>query len=127
MKYLLDTHVAIWIFENKLKLPAAITNITDNVSNPLCVSIVSAWEIAIKTSLEKMVFKGGSTLFIETIRRNKIELIPVKPSHLARVETLPFLHRDPFDRLLVATAMADGMTLLTSDENIRRYDVPSAW
>ena len=127
MKYLLDTHTAVWIFENKLNLSATAKRILDDVSVSLYVSIISAWEIAIKTSLRKMIFNGGSTLFIETIRRNEIGLIPVKPSHLACFETLPFLHRDPFDRLLVATAKADGMTILTADENIRHYDIPTAW
>ena len=61
------------------------------------------------------------------MRHNGIELLDIKNSHVKYVENLPFIHRDPFDRLLVATAKADGMTILTSDENIQSYDVPFIW
>ena len=127
MKYLLDTHTALWALENKIKLPETVKAIIDDVSLPLCVSIISAWEIAIKVSIGKLNFAGGSAFFIEKMRQNGIEMLDIKSSHVENVETLPFIHRDPFDRLLVATALADGMTILTSDENIRKYGVRWVW
>ena len=127
MKYLLDTHTAIWALGSEPKLSEAAKAIIDDVSLPLCVSIISAWEIAIKVSIGKLNFVGGSTFFLEKMRRNGIELLDIKSSHVECVENLPFIHRDPFDRMLVATAKTDGMTILTSDENIQKYDVSFIW
>ena len=127
MKYLLDTHAAIWALGDKAKLSETARTIIDDVYLPLCVSIISAWEIAIKVSIVKLSFAGGSAFFIEKMRQNGVELLNIKDTHLEYIETLPFIHRDPFDRLLVAAAMADGMSILTEDENIHKYDVPSVW
>jgi PIN domain nuclease of toxin-antitoxin system len=101
--------------------------IIDDVSLPLCVSIISAWEIAIKVSIGKLKFDGGSACFLDKMRHNGIELLDVKSAHIEYVENLPFFHRDPFDRLLVATAKTGGMIVLTSDENIPKYDAPCVW
>ena len=127
MKYLLDTHTAIWALGNKTKLSEAAKAIIDDVSLSLCVSIISAWEIAIKVSIGKLKFEGGTTLFLEKMRHNGVELFNIKSSHIEYVESLPFIHRDPFDRLLVAIAKVDSMTILTSDENIQKYGVPCTW
>ena len=97
-------------------------------AHTLYISIVSAWEIAIKVSLGKLPeWNGGVGIFLAKIYDMPIGLLPVTPCHVEMVETLPFIHRDPFDRLLVATAKADGMTILTADENIHKYDVSSVW
>ena len=127
MKYLLDTSTAIWALGNKTKLSEKAKTIIDDVSLPLCVSIISAWEIAIKVSIGKLKFLGGSASFLEKMQSNGVELLNVKGSHIEYVESLPVIHRDPFDRLLIATAKADDMTILTADENIHKYDVPFAW
>ena len=127
MKYLLDTHTAIWAISNEANLSSRAKEIMVDISLPLCVSIISAWEIAIKVSIGKLNFDGGSIRFLEQMRSNGIEILGVEGSHIEGVEKLPLHHRDPFDRLLVATAMVDGMTILTSDENIKKYDVPSVW
>ena len=127
MTYLLDTHTAIWALGNKAKLSTKAKAIIDDVSLPLCVSIISAWEIAIKVSIGKLKFDGGSSCFLEKMRHNGIELLDVKSAHIEYVENMPFFHRDPFDRLLVAIAKTDNMIILTSDENIPKYDVPCVW
>ena len=127
MRYLLDTHTAIWALGEKEKLSEEVKKIIDDVSLSLCVSIASAWEIAIKVSIGKLNFAGGSTSFLERMKRNGVELLNIEGSHIECVETLPFIHRDPFDRLLVATAKIGDMTILTSDENIHKYDVLSVW
>ena len=127
MKYLLDTNTAIWALDDKTKLSEAARVIIDDTSLSLCVSIISAWEIAIKVSIGKLNFVGGSAFFLEKMQKNGLELINLEGSHIKHVETLPFIHRDPFDRLLIATAQAENMTILTSDENIQKYDVPSIW
>ncbi|MDR1709905.1 MAG: type II toxin-antitoxin system VapC family toxin [Candidatus Accumulibacter sp.] len=123
MRYLLDTHVALWIFQEKERLSASALAALDDLSSDLCVSLASVWEIAIKISIGKLDFAGGVSGFLETIKDNDIGLVNISSEHLRIVETLPLLHRDPFDRLLIATALADGMTLVTADENILKYDV----
>ena len=128
MKLLLDTHTTIWWMNKHEKLSSKVKTMLLNGEHSLHVSIVSAWEIAIKTSLGKLPeFYGGVKAFLAKLEDMPITLLSVAPRHVEMVETLPFLHRDPFDRLLVATAKADGMTILTADENIHKYDVPAVW
>jgi PIN domain nuclease of toxin-antitoxin system len=127
MKYLLDTHVAKWALEDKSKLSDTAKAIIDDVSVHLCVSIVSAWEIAIKISVGKLDFTGDSALFLEKLRQFGVEILRIEGLHIQYLETLPFIHRDPFDRVLIATAKMEGLTILTADENIRKYDVLTAW
>jgi PIN domain nuclease of toxin-antitoxin system len=127
MRYLLDTHAAIWIFQDRGRLSRNAMIVMDDLSSNLYVSIASAWEIAIKASIGKLEFPGGVSGFLETIARNDIKLVAVSPEHVRRVEALPFLHRDPFDRLLVVTAIAEDMSVITADENIQRYDVDWVW
>jgi PIN domain nuclease of toxin-antitoxin system len=127
MRYLLDTHAAIWIFQDKSRLSQNAIAITNDLSSDLYVSMASAWEIAIKVSIGKLEFAKGVSGFLETIRQNDIKLIGVSPEHVQRVEVLPFLHRDPFDRLLVATAIAEDISIITADENIHQYDVNWVW
>ena len=99
-----------------------------NDAYTLYISIVSTWEIAIKVSIGKLLgLKGGVRTFLAKLDEMPVELLPVMPSHVEMVEALPFIHRDPFDRLLVATAKVEGMTILTADENIHKYDVSFAW
>jgi len=125
--YLLDTHAAMWFFNGDTKLSKTAEQIIRDLSNPVCISIASAWEIAIKTGLGKLDFDGKVAGFIRLAQTNDIAILPIKTAHLTALETLPQIHRDPFDRLLMATALAERMTLVTRDENIARYTVPQIW
>ena len=127
MKYLLDTHTAIWALENKENLSATVKTIIDDTTIPLCVSIASAWEIAIKVSIGKLNFAGGSAFFLEKMRNNGIEVLTINDSHIQFVENLPFIHRDPFDRLLIATALSENLTIITADDNIHKYNLSWVW
>ena len=127
MKYLLDTHVVLWFFNDVKKLPKTTYHIILDPANEKYVSIASVWELAIKIGTGKLVFKGGVVRFFSMICKNGFGLLPIKRSHIKTLETLPLLHRDPFDRILVASAMAEGMSLITADENIPRYDIASLW
>ena len=91
------------------------------------VSIASAWEVAIKVSRKKLDFDGGVSEFLRMIRENRFELLPIKQEYMRIVETLPFLHRDPFDRLLISSAIVEGLTIITADEDIHKYDVRWIW
>ena len=128
MKLLLDTHTALWWMNEHEKLSPEAKAMLLNDAHILYISIASAWEIAIKTSLGKLTeLKGGVKTFLSKIEDMPVHMLPVLPRHIEIVETLPFIHRDPFDRLLVAAAKAEGMTILSADVNIHKYDVPSAW
>jgi PIN domain nuclease of toxin-antitoxin system len=125
--YLLDTHAAIWFFMGDDKLSGTARRIIEDLSNSVYVSVVSAWELAIKISIGKLRFPGNTTGFTRMAQDNNIILLPIETAHLAVLEGLPFHHRDPFDRLIAATAFAEKMKLITADENITRYDVPLIW
>ena len=125
--YLLDTHTAIWFFNGDGMLSQAAKRSILDISNHKYLSIISAWELAIKIGLGKLDFDGKAAGFIQLAENNGFTIIPIKTTHLAVLETLPSIHRDPFDRLLIATAIAEQMTLITIDENIVKYDVPRIW
>ena len=124
MKYLLDTHTILWFFDSSEKLSKKALDAIVDLHNKKYVSIVTAWELTIKISLGKLKFDGGVENFFSKIEENGFELLPIKEEHLRQVEILPLLHRDPFDRLLIASAVSEGMNLITADTNIHKYNVP---
>ena len=127
MKYLLDTHVLLWGLGNEEKLSKEAFRIIRDRANKKFVSIASAWEVAIKISTGKLDFDGGISEFFRMIDDNGLILFPIKREYMRIVETLPLLHRDPFDRLLVSSALVEGLTIITADEDIHKYDVQWVW
>jgi len=127
MKYLLDTHVVLWAAENSpLLTDKAKTAILDRRAEKY-VSIVSAWEVAIKLGTHKLRLDGGLPEFFRMIDDNGFIPLSVEREYLQIIPHLPYHHKDPFDRLLVATAMTENMTLVTVDDNIHRYNVAWIW
>ena len=126
-RYLLDTHAAIWFFNGNSELSQTAGGIIRDISHPVYLSVASVWELTIKISLGKLDFAGGARGFVRLAGTNEIALLPIETAHLDALEGLPWIHRDPFDRLLVATALAEQMTLVTADENIARYNVSHIW
>ena len=127
MRYLLDTHVALWLFEGNKKLSRIAQNIISGAENEIYVNIVSVWEVAIKVSLNKLDFGGGSEAFLSAIEANYIDLLGVSGAYVKIAEKLPFIHRDPFDRMIISSAIAEDLTIITIDENIQKYDVTWIW
>ena len=128
MKLLIDTHTALWLFNEHENLPSAVREYLLDETNELYISIASAWEVAIKHSLGKLPeFNGGVKRFLFAVKEYPVEFITVLPQYVEMVEELTYIHRDPFDRLIIATAMCEGMVIVTSDENIRKYDVKCIW
>jgi PIN domain nuclease of toxin-antitoxin system len=125
--YLIDTHAAMWFFNGNDRLSETASRILRDISNSVSLSIVSVWELAIKIGIGKLDFAGKAAGFVRLAENNDITVLPIRTSHLTAYESLPFIHRDPFDRLLVATAIAEQMTIITADENIARYDVSQVW
>jgi len=127
MRYLLDTHTALWYLHCSHKLSPMVRGIIRDKSNELYVSVVSAWEVAIKSAKGTLQFEGGVANFCELLKRYDINILPLTEKQLAYIETLPFIHKDPFDRLLISIAMTEKLKIVTSDENIRKYEVEFVW
>jgi PIN domain nuclease of toxin-antitoxin system len=127
MNLLLDTHTLIWFFNGDLLLSEKAKQSILEIQNRKFVSIVSVWEIAIKISLNKLAFGGKTKGFLDLINSNGFELLSVDKNYILELEKLPFIHRDPFDRLLIATAVAEKMHIVTTDTNIQKYSVNYIW
>jgi PIN domain nuclease of toxin-antitoxin system len=121
MKLLLDTHVFLWWDAGDTHLPAHFQQAIALPENHVYVSAASVWEIAIKKSTGKLAFEGSVAKAIE---KQGFTPLPIAVEHAEWAGSLPVLHRDPFDRLLVAQAQLEGLTLITADEQILRYQVP---
>ena len=127
MDYILDTHTIIWFLNGDNKLSEKSKKIIENQDHTKFVSIATIWEIAIKTSLNKFKFDKGFKKFLHLIEDNGFEIIPISVEHALTVSTLNFIHRDPFDRLIVSKALSDNLTIITKDEYIEKYDVRTIW
>jgi PIN domain nuclease of toxin-antitoxin system len=127
MKYLLDTHVVLWIAENSPLLSDKVKEVVLSTTAEKYVSIASAWEVAIKLGTKKLQLTGGLQEFYRMTDDNGFIMLPVEREYLQQIPNLPDHHRDPFDRLLLATAIVEEMTIITIDENMHKYTVPSLW
>jgi PIN domain nuclease of toxin-antitoxin system len=121
MKLLLDTQAFLWWDSNDARLPSALHSAISSPRNQIYVSAVSVWEIAIKRGLGKLIFAGAVG---KTIEGHGFAGLPVTVEQAEAAGALPLLHRDPFDRLLIAQAQVEGLILVTVDEEILRYAVP---
>ena len=121
MKYLFDTHMILWLAENSPRLSDTSKAIILDEANEKYVSIASCWEVSIKLSLNKLGLEGGTREFFHIIRENGLKLLQVEEDYLASLEALPFHHRDPFDRLIVVTAITENLILLTDDSQLLKY------
>jgi len=120
LRLLLDTQALIWSLANPGRLSTAAADALMNYDNEVLVSVVSPWEIAIKTALDKLSPIDDLEFQLD---EKRFELLPISLSHAAAVAFLPHHHRDPFDRMLIAQAQVERVTLVTSDQEIRRYPV----
>jgi PIN domain nuclease of toxin-antitoxin system len=128
MKLLLDTHPLLWMMQEPERLGERARRLILAAENELFVSLVSLWEIHLKISIGKLsMIEGWRDLLREEMRGNGIQWLALTAEHCAQVETLPWHHRDPFDRMLVAQAEVEGMTLLSKDQNLGRYAVEVVW
>lgn len=122
MKLLIDTHIYIWLAENSQRLDLKIKQQIEK-SSEVYISIASVWEIAIKRSLGKLEFEQTMYQIFKSFNDQKINLLQISKRHLEILETLPLHHRDPFDRLIIAQATAEGMTIVSQDQHFSSYDV----
>lgn len=122
MKLLLDTHVWLWFIHGDESLPTRFLDVIRDPGNSVVLSVVSAWEVQIKANLGKLTLRRPLDVFLDEAVM-QFELLDVSFRHIRRLASLPNHHRDPFDRLLVAQAAVDGLTMLTVDPLVRRYDI----
>ena len=127
MKLLLDTHAFLWAISDQNLSPVAREAYL-NRDNDLYLSAASYWEICIKVSIGKLeVIPDWMNRFDTELVSNGIVWLAIDKAHCQQVLKLPALHRDPFDRLLIAQAQCEGLTLLTADANMQHYSVPTLW
>ena len=127
MEYILDTNAFIFYLYNPERLSKAVVDIVYNENNQICVSIVSLWEIAIKSSIGKLEIKNSMEEIAGICLKYKIELLAINPKHLDQIANLPQIHGDPFDRLIISQAIAEKLTIVTRDSIISQYDVNTIW
>lgn len=128
MRLLLDTHTFLWWVGDAPELSAKAKKTIAQPRNECFVSLASCWELAIKVSLGKLKISGTLERFIpEQLTANGFRELAIEVRHAARVARLPFHHRDPFDRLLAAQALEEGLTIVSADSVFRRYGVRRIW
>ncbi|MDE0014376.1 MAG: type II toxin-antitoxin system VapC family toxin [Candidatus Poribacteria bacterium] len=128
MKYLLDTHTLLWFLKGDKKLSDKARGLIENSHNTKFLSIASLWEIAIKVSLKKLVLdKSFERLFPEQLHFNRIEILDITIDNLTKLTTLPFHHRDPFDRLIIAQALVEELPIIGADTAFDAYGISREW
>ena len=124
--YLLDTHTLLWYLRDSEELSEATRRTIDNAEE-VFVSIASFWEIVIKQSQGKLRFDASMQVLEDLCRERDIRILNIRPVALERIKTLPDIHRDPFDRLLVAQALEEELVIVTRDRIIPQYEVKTIW
>ena len=128
MKAILDTHTFLWWNTDDPRHSRVVRELISEGGNELYLSAASAWEIAIKSARGKLALPDTPERYVaERLTLYRFQALPIQLSHALRVYALPDLHRDPFDRLLVAQAQLESIPILTADENIGRYEVMTIW
>ena len=124
MRLLLDTHLLLWTIAESRRLSAAARALIGETENELTFSSVSLWEVAIKAGRGRRNFRIDVSSLRRSLFDNDYAELPVTGAHAVALDSLPPIHRDPFDRMLVAQAIAEGMTLVTSDSAVAKYPGP---
>jgi PIN domain nuclease of toxin-antitoxin system len=128
MKLLLDTHTFLWFILGDPKLSTSARTRIEDPSNDKLLSVASLWEIAIKSSLGKLTLTQPFDILIpREVHNNGFHVLAITLDHLAAVTTLPFHHRDPFDRLMVAQAMVERLPIVSRDSTLDAYSITRLW
>lgn len=122
MNLLLDTHTFLWAIDNHPSLSQKAREAIIDGNNIVFVSAATAWEISIKKAIGKLSLPEGS--YLEELALHRFTALDITTEHALAVENLPPHHKDPFDRMLIAQAQIEKLTLITRDEKIKKYDVP---
>ncbi|MCB0375084.1 MAG: type II toxin-antitoxin system VapC family toxin [Sinomicrobium sp.] len=127
MNYLLDTHTVLWFITDDKKLPEKTKGLIQDPDNVCFVSIASFWEIALKYALGKLELTVDLEEIFTIIEDSNLEIVPITGKHTLRSSKLVFHHRDPFDRLIIAQADHEKLTVITKDEQFLNYRIKTKW
>ncbi|MFY7911867.1 MAG: type II toxin-antitoxin system VapC family toxin [Emticicia sp.] len=127
MNILLDTHALLWFYGGDAQLSLTSQNLIKDISNNCHVSIASIWEITIKYNIRKLELENSLADLFEFIKRNQISVIPIEFEHLLKLSSLPLIHRDPFDRIIIAQGITEKLTVISKDSFFTDYDLPIIW
>ena len=125
--YLLDTNALLFFLYDSQKFSKKASDIIYHNDEKINVSIVSMWEIAIKSSIGKLKIRSSISKIAETCEKEQFDILSIKPFHLDEIGRLPAIHGDPFDRLIISQAIAENLVIITKDETIPLYDVKVVW
>ena len=121
MRVLLDTHLLLWSVASSRRLPKEARSVILDAANEVFYSAASVWEVAIKSARRRRDFNANPIVLVRALAQSGFSELPVTAAHAARVGGLPAIHRDPFDRMLVAQSLTEPMTLLTNDAVLVGY------
>lgn len=128
MRLLLDTHVFLWFDSGDGRIPAHVRELCEDGTNEVFLSLVSVWEMQIKTTLGKMRPPVAPVEMVEAyLRTATLALLPIELAHIRALANLPANHGNPFDRMLAAQARHEGLTLVTADQTLRTYPIEVLW
>ena len=128
MRLLLDTHAFLWWVTDDRRLTAAARGLIGDGANEVFFSVASVWEIVVKSSLGRISLEGDwDAVIAELVEANAFQVLPIHLRHALTVGGLPDLHRDPFDRMLVAQAVSEELVMLSADRQLAKYPVQIRW
>jgi PIN domain nuclease of toxin-antitoxin system len=128
VKLLLDTHAFLWFIEGNLNLSKTARSLIEDEENQRFLSIASLWEMAIKVSVNKLTLQTAFTsLVMQQVYGNAIEVLEIRPEHLDVLAKMPFHHKDPFDRLIIAQGIAESIAVISKDREFGKYPVTLFW
>lgn len=127
MSYLLDTHALIWFLENNSSLDIKAKTIIEDEKNKIFISVASFWEMAIKIQLGKLTLTYNLEEVIKEAKILSIETLPLETSNFTALLQLPLHHRDPFDRIIIAQAIAENLSIISVDEQFDAYPIKRIW
>ena len=127
MRILIDTQAFLWFVENDKQIPVKMKKYLENPENSIIVSIASLWEMTIKMSLGKLFLSCDIKEMTEKIYNNGFEILPILPEHIIKLSTLIYLHRDPFDRIIIAQGLTENMPIVSSDKIFDNYGINRKW
>lgn len=128
MQALLDTHTFLWFIRDSPQLSVKAREIIEDTANDVFLSIASPWETGIKVSAGKLTLdRPVDTFFEDFMQLSRVTMLPITLVHIARVSVLPFHHRDPFDRMLVAQSLTENIPLVSADAALDAYGITRLW
>ncbi len=128
MKLLLDTHVFLWLNDDPERLSKTVRELCSSGENEFYLSMASPWEMQIKCQLEKLTLAMPvEELVNKNVQENNFKILAIELAHISHLAKLPPHHKDPFDRIIIAQAMLEGLTIVTADHAFAAYTVPVVW